>query len=72
MRVVNADPAELANLDGSVDEFWRKLGDKIALTAWTQLATCTRFDEKAFSAFRDAFRGKGPERFPVSSLKPGT
>jgi len=49
-----------------------KLGDKIALTAWTRLATCTTFDEKAFSAFRDAFRGKGPERFPVASLTPGS
>jgi len=49
-----------------------KLGNKIALTAWTRLATCTRFDEAAFTAFRDAFRGKGPERFPVSSLTPGS
>jgi hypothetical protein len=49
-----------------------RLGNKIALTAWTHLATCTRFDEKAFSSFRDAFRGKGPERFPVDMLKPGS
>ena len=49
-----------------------KLGRKIALTAWTRLATCTRFDEKAYAAFRDAFRGKGPERFPVSALTPGS
>lgn len=49
-----------------------KLGNKIALTAWTRLATCTRFDEKAYAAFRDAFRGKGPEAFPVSSLVPGS
>jgi hypothetical protein len=49
-----------------------KLDSTIALTAWTQLATCTAFDEKAFSAFRNAFRGKGPERFPVGSLEPGT
>jgi hypothetical protein len=49
-----------------------KLGNKVALTAWTRLATCTRFDEKAYTSFRDAFRGKGPERYPVSSLKPGT
>jgi hypothetical protein len=58
---------------------------KIYLTAWTVdiqggnvvkgtnvIATCKRFDENAFAAFRDEFRGKGPERFPVSSLKPGT
>jgi hypothetical protein len=49
-----------------------KLGSKIALTAWTRLATCTRFDQKAFALFRDAFRGKGPEPFPVSSLVPGS
>jgi hypothetical protein len=58
---------------------------KIYLTAWTAeikngnitsgnnvLATCLRFNEKAFAAFRDEFRGKGPERFPVSALTPGT
>ncbi len=49
-----------------------KLGSRIALTAWTHLATCTRFSEQAFKAFRDTFRGKGPEHFPVSSLKPGS
>jgi uncharacterized protein DUF3105 len=58
------------------------LGNKIALVAWTEkpneprgqnrIAKCPRFDEKAFKAFRDAFRGKGPERFPVDSLTPGT
>ena len=58
------------------------LGNKIALVAWTEkpnekqgqnrIAKCTNFDEKAFKAFRDAFRGKGPERFPVDSLTPGT
>ena len=60
-------------------------GSKIYLTAWTveienskivkgtnAIATCPRFSEKAFTAFRDEFRGKGPERFPVSSLTPGT
>ena len=58
---------------------------KIYLTAWTVeikngnlgtgtnvIATCPRFNEKAFRAFRDEFRGKGPERFPVSVLTPGT
>lgn len=64
------------------------LKNKIALEAWTTpdpkpgqtasdpgrtyLAKCTRFDEAAFASFRDAFRGKGPERFPVDMLKPGT
>jgi hypothetical protein len=58
---------------------------KIYLTSWTTeikdgtptngknvIATCPRFDEKAFTAFRDQFRGKGPERFPVGNLTPGT
>jgi hypothetical protein len=62
------------------------LGSKIALTAWTgdpskyqrngywgegHLAVCGTFNEKAFKAFRDAFRGKGPERFPLSAMAPG-
>jgi Protein of unknown function (DUF3105) len=59
-----------------------KLGNKIALVAWTQkpgesrgqgrIAECTRFNQTAFKAFRDAFRGKGPERFPVAQLRPGS
>jgi hypothetical protein len=57
------------------------LGNKIAITAWTSpagglgeghVATFTTFNEKAFKAFRDAFRGKGPERFPVDILTPGS
>jgi Protein of unknown function (DUF3105) len=60
-------------------------GSKVYLTAWTVqiqngnvvkgtnvVATCPRFDVKAFRAFRDEFRGKGPERYPVSTLTPGT
>ena len=48
-----------------------RLGDKIALTAWTHIATCTQFDEGAFTTFRDAYRYKGPERFPREQLQPG-
>jgi Protein of unknown function (DUF3105) len=48
-----------------------KLGAKVAMTAWTQWAECTGFDEKAASAFRDAFRYKAPEKFPKSYLEPG-
>ena len=36
-----------------------------------RVALCTRFDEKAFETFRDRFRAKGPERFPLSALAPG-
>jgi Protein of unknown function (DUF3105) len=58
-----------------------KLTSNIALTVWTgnsetnlgtvYIATCPRFDENAFAAFRDAFRGRGPERFPTSQMVPG-
>lgn len=62
-----------------------KPDSRVYLTAWTTdvkngnvtggqnvIATCPRFGEKAFTAFRDEFRGTGPERFAVSSLTPGT
>jgi hypothetical protein len=63
------------------------LGNKIALTAWTgdpanyyrngdygtgHIAICPRFDEDAFKAFRDEFRGKGPEGIPESTNTPGS
>lgn len=50
-----------------------KLGNKIALTAWTQWAECTSFDEGAFKKFQSAFRYHGPESsvFPKSALQPG-
>jgi len=65
-----------------------RLGDRIALTAWYApdtgatadpgeghqgiLAECTRFDEDAFEAFRDAYRFQGPERVAPESLEPGS
>jgi hypothetical protein len=61
-----------------------RLGDKIALTAWTapiqgeegrpmgHLAECTSYDENAFEAFRDELRFRGPERFPPEALEPGS
>jgi hypothetical protein len=48
-----------------------RLNDKIALTAWEHLATCTRFDEDAFAAFRDEYRAKGPEPRRIEDLAPG-
>jgi hypothetical protein len=63
------------------------LGNRFALSAWVtdddeqkrsrrlgsgHLALCHAFDDGAFSAFRDAYRFKGPERFPPASLRPGT
>lgn len=49
---------------------------RIFLTAWTHLATCTTFDEGAFTRFQDDFRnpnGDAPEtpNFPLSALQPG-
>ena len=68
-----------------INAFWQKdptamlvaplpnLGNKIALTAWTQWAECTSFNQKAFKAFQSAFRFHGPESpiFPKSALQPG-
>ena len=62
------------------------LGSKVAVSAWTgnpsrstgatattarQASTCPSFTEKAFVAFRDTYRGKGPEGVPLSSDEPG-
>jgi hypothetical protein len=47
---------------------------RIFITAWTHVATCSGFDESAFSKFRDAYRGPGgdaPEKFPLQALQPG-
>ena len=46
--------------------------DAVYLASLGQLTYCNEFDEAAFSAFRDAFRGRGPEAFPVNALQPGT
>ena len=35
------------------------------------LATCSRFDEEAFSDFRDDYRSKGPEPYRPGQLHPG-
>lgn len=59
------------------------LGARVALTVWTApkndpeagttyVALCPRVDPAAFRAFRDTFRGKGPERIPVGQLRPGS
>jgi len=48
-----------------------KLGDKVAMTAWTRWAECTGFNQKAANGFRNAFRYHAPEHFPKSYLNPG-
>jgi Protein of unknown function (DUF3105) len=72
--------------NGIVIAPYAKLGDQIALAAWTadeaaqggeptnqqgHLAKCTRFDEDAFNAFVDEFAFRGPEPFEKEDLKPG-
>jgi hypothetical protein len=66
--------------NGMLGTPYAKLGSKIALTAWTSpeaglgeghIAVCPAFDEDAFSTFRDVYRGRGPERFPLDILTPG-
>jgi hypothetical protein len=73
--------------DGTFGTPYPTLGDKIALTAWTDpaghyyangdyglghIAICSAFNQKAFATFRDAYRGKGPEGIPLSSDTPGS
>lgn len=36
-----------------------------------RVSICTHFDQTALKTFRDHFRAKGPERFPLSALQPG-
>jgi hypothetical protein len=72
--------------DGVLGTPFAALGDKIAITAWTgnpadyyhngnygmgHIAVCSKFDQKAFDAFRKAYRGKGPEGIPLSADEPG-
>ncbi len=33
---------------------------------------CTGFDERAFSEFREGFRGRAPERVPIDQMPPGS
>ena len=72
--------------NGIVIAPYPKLGDQIALAAWTadevaageeptnqrgHLAKCPRFDEAAFNAFVDEYGFQGPEPFEKKDLKPG-
>jgi hypothetical protein len=36
-----------------------------------RIAICPGFDQKAFAAFRDAYRGRSPQGFPLSGDRPG-
>jgi hypothetical protein len=66
--------------EGILGTPYAKLGSKVAITAWTapsggtgegHAAVCPTFNEKAFETFRDAYRGKGPERYPLDAMTPG-
>ena len=51
-----------------------RVADKVTLSAWTHLSTCTGFDEEAFDAFVQNYRapnGDNPEKFPLDALQPG-
>lgn len=73
------------HLNGTLLAPLPQLGKTIAIGAWVApdnagsrdrgegyLAKCTAYDEKAFSAFFDAYQFKGPERFPASAMAPGS
>jgi hypothetical protein len=66
--------------NGMVGTPLARLGSKVAITAWTapeaglgegHVAVCPTFNESAFKAFRDAYRGHGPERYPLDTETPG-
>ena len=72
-----------SHLNGTLLAPLPSLGSKIALGVWTTSASspnsgtaylvkCDGFDQKAYAAFFDAYQFKGPERFPASSLTPGS
>jgi hypothetical protein len=70
----------ISSPDGMLGTPYPRLGSKVGITAWTapsgglgmgHVAVCPTFDEKAFAAFRDAYRGRGPERYPLNLLTPG-
>jgi Protein of unknown function (DUF3105) len=50
------------------------LADKVVLTSWTHMMTCTTFDEDAFDQFVDDYRGPqgdAPEKFELDDLVQG-
>jgi hypothetical protein len=66
--------------NGMLGTPYASLGKKVAITVWTapadglgegHAAVCPTFNEKAFKTFRDAYRGQGPERYPLETETPG-
>lgn len=65
----------VAPLAPELEEEAPNLADKLVLTSWTHMMTCTTFDEGAFDDFVDDFRGPqgdAPEKFPLDSLVQGS
>jgi hypothetical protein len=65
----------VAPLAPELEEEEPDLADKLVLTSWTHMLTCTTFDEGAFDDFVDDFRGPqgdAPEKFPLDSLQQGS
>lgn len=48
-----------------------KIGSRIAVTAWTHLMVCQKWDKKAVDKFKKNYRYKGPEKIPMAGLEPG-
>jgi hypothetical protein len=84
-RVPKADIAAItafyaSHQAGTVVAPYPALGTTIALGAWIAgsgrgtgvLGRCPAFHEKAFEVFFDTFQFKGNERFPASSMQPGS
>jgi len=64
----------VAPLAPELEEEAPELADKVVLTSWTHMMTCTTFDEDAFDDFLDDFRGPqgdAPEKFELDSLVQG-
>lgn len=64
----------LAPLPSELEKEDPSLGAKVALTSWTHLMTCNRFDEGAFDDFLDEYRGPqgdAPEKAELDALQQG-
>jgi hypothetical protein len=50
-----------------------RIGTRIAITAWTHLMVCQKWDKGAVDKFRDKYRFKGPESpvLSMAALQPG-
>jgi Protein of unknown function (DUF3105) len=64
----------VAPLAPELEEEDTTLADKIVVTAWTHMLTCSSFDEEALDDFSDDYRGPqgdAPEKFELDALQQG-